>query len=146
MIRNLKAFTIFELLIVVVLAGMIAGFGIPTYNRARERADEKEAVHNLRVMGEALEIFRVRNDGNPPTVDFPQILDINNNLDLGIIERNVDYSCATDIAQIYRCTAVSTYGWEIIYQLGRRFDDRVRCSVAGCLSCPAVGCVYAVTF
>jgi len=125
---------------VVVLLGVIAAFGMPNYTRAREKADEREAVANLRMVVHALELYKNRNGGYPG-FDMPQAGDINTTLNLGIIEQNMDYNCVVAGAD-NTCTAVSPYGWQVQYSTATKANG-VYCSVAGCPSCPALNCSYA---
>ena len=138
-LRN--AFTLMELLVAVMILTIVAAFGIPNYNKSLQRTDEREAVSNLRILAEALEQYKNQN-GAYPSFDMPQVTDINNSLHLGIIEQNMDYDCDFGLNPIYRCTAVSSYGWEIQYNTGTKDTVEVYCSVAGCPSCPAVNCSY----
>lgn len=128
MIRTRNAFTFMELLVVVILVGIVAAFAIPSYGRARERVDEREALDNLWMIISAMEIYRVRHEGYP-TVDSPEVTGINTTLNLGIIEHNMDYSCDRARADRYRCDAVSPYGWEIRVEQNR---DAPRCRRADC--------------
>jgi len=141
--KRLKAFTIMEVLIVVILVGVVAAFAIPNYNKGLEKSDEREAVSNLRLIAQALEVYNFRNR-QYPSANMPQVSDINTTLDLGILERNVDYSCTTPGANV-RCTGTSNYGWGVRYTTPLD-SNSVICHTGGCPSCPANGCSYAGMF
>jgi prepilin-type N-terminal cleavage/methylation domain-containing protein len=143
--KNMKntrnAFTLMELLVVVVILGIIAAFGIPNYNRSQEKADEREAVSNLRIIAQALEMLKIR-DGEYPNLDMPEFGDINSVLNLGIIEQNMDYNCSLPADSLPLCTAVSSYGWELRYDT-QNIGFGVHCSeLGGCPSCAAAYCSY----
>jgi len=135
MLRNRRAFTLTELMISVVLLGLVAGFGIPSYTKAREKADEKEAVHSVRMMGEAVKNYMIRNNGIFPP-DAPEVNDINTTLNLGFIENTMDYRCL-DLgipALGYVCVGTNIRdGWEIGWASA---PDVVVC-VVGFGDCPS---------
>lgn len=58
--RN-TAFTLTELMIVVVIFGIIAAFAIPNYNRAKQIAIEKSMVANIKVLRNALDLYALKN-------------------------------------------------------------------------------------
>jgi prepilin-type N-terminal cleavage/methylation domain-containing protein len=134
---NSKAVTLIEILLVVVIVGIIAAFGIPAYNRAVERAEEKTAVDNLNIMIEALKLYKARN-GNYPSTDLAQAADINNALNLNIFAGDMNYSCIGPNTN-YQCSAQSvTFGWRLRFQTGGSFF--VHCNPGGCPTCTAAGC------
>ena len=125
MTKTRKAVTLMEILLVVVLVGIIAAFGIPSYTKSIERADAREAADNLRMIASAMELYRTEEGGYP--VGLPQVVNINTVLNLNIIEQNMDYNCTT--AAGYTCTAVvSSGGWAIEIVAG---GDPV-CSFGAC--------------
>lgn len=44
MLQNRKAFTLLELIVVIVVAGILAGIAIPSFNAVKESANKKAAV------------------------------------------------------------------------------------------------------
>jgi len=136
MLKTIKGFTLIEILIVVILLGVIAGFGIPSYNNAREKSDEREGEFSLSVIAAAMENYEYRNAGYP-AASLPQIDDINTTLNLGILEQNMDYDCTSSSAT-FTCTAISTYGWEL--DISNTSNGVVRCSVVTCPTCLPGGC------
>jgi len=110
--KSQNAFTIIELLIVVILLGIIAVFGIPNYDKSRAAIAEKDGAKNLGVIATAMEVYRVRNEGYP-TVGLPNVAAINRDLNLGVIEQNIVYSCAS-VLFAYTCTAnPDDYAWSL---------------------------------
>lgn len=58
-----KSFTFLELIIVVVIIGILASFGIVNYTATKERAIDKEAIANLRLIAAAEKIIRMEESG-----------------------------------------------------------------------------------
>lgn len=50
---NKKAFTLIEIMIVVVIIGLLAVMAIPAFNKVREEAREKTILNNLRQVASA---------------------------------------------------------------------------------------------
>jgi len=137
-----NAFTLIELMTVVIILGIIAGFGIPGYQKTRGRVIEKEGAHSLAVIASAMEMFRLRNPGypDPPGGANLDVNDINTTLSLGIIEQNINYTCADDDDNTtFTCTAdPDDYTWEL--NISETNDGNPRCSIATCPTCVAGGC------
>lgn len=62
-----KAFTLVEILIVVVILGILAAIVIPQFTSASEEAQASSAASQLSTVRNQIELFRVRNNGTPPT-------------------------------------------------------------------------------
>jgi prepilin-type N-terminal cleavage/methylation domain-containing protein len=98
-----KAFTLIELMVVVVILGVVAGFAIPNYTKSVERSHRKDAESNLRMIHAAQQMYAARNNdaywtgGNVGT--------INSNLQLHIVPNGKTYSC-TGGGATFSCTAV----------------------------------------
>lgn len=88
-----KAFTLTEIMIVIIILGIMASLAIPQYQKTLARAHEKDAVRNLTLLHAAEQIYRVQNGEYWPTSGTPTIADINSNLKLNIIESGMTYSC-----------------------------------------------------
>lgn len=136
---NQRSFTLMEIMMVVILVGIIAAFGVPRYTQSQARVNEREAVHSLRLIGEALERYQFRH-GAYPAFNMPQVSDINTALELGIVEQNMDYDCAAAAGDVV-CSAVSAGGWEINYDTSRTPTANPQCAVANCPSID-VGVTY----
>jgi prepilin-type N-terminal cleavage/methylation domain-containing protein len=54
-----KAFTLIELLIVIIVIGILAGLGLPQYLKAKERALDDEAIANLKLIQAAEKIYHM---------------------------------------------------------------------------------------
>ena len=133
-----KAFTLAELLIVVAILTIIAAYGIPNYNMAKRRSVERAGVASMRVIAQALELYK-SNNGTYPDFPMNQISDINNQLNLGILEQNYNFSCEVRSGGRYRCEARSNeFGWRLRYTTD---DEDVSCS-GGCPTCTGSSCPF----
>lgn len=56
---NKTAMTLLEILMVVIVIGILAGLGLPNFMKARERALQKEAQANLKLIAAAERIYRM---------------------------------------------------------------------------------------
>jgi len=63
-----KAFTLVEILIVVVILGILAAIVIPQFTSASEEAQTSSAQSQLQTVRNQIELFRVRNNGTPPAL------------------------------------------------------------------------------
>ena len=124
-----KAFTMMEIIVVIVIIGILAGFGIPKYTRAIDRAKERDAATNLRIIRSALILYQ-QQDGAFPAVGFLGTIGaINNTLGLAIIENNITYTCVA--AAGLRCRAAVTGGaWELY--IDDPFTAEPYCGVPTC--------------
>lgn len=61
-----KAFTLIEILIVVVILGILAAIVIPQFTRASEDAQVGNVVTQLQTIRSQVELYRVRNNGQIP--------------------------------------------------------------------------------
>lgn len=66
--RVRKAFTLVEILIVVVILGILAAIVIPQFTSASEEAQVSSVQSQLQTIRNQIELFRVRNNGTPPTM------------------------------------------------------------------------------
>ena len=61
-----RAFTLIEILIVVVILGILAAIVIPQFTDASQEASKSSVVSQLQTIRGQIELFRVRNAGNDP--------------------------------------------------------------------------------
>lgn len=66
--RVRTAFTLVEILIVVVILGILAAIVIPQFTSASEDAQISAVQSQLQTVRNQIELFRVRNNGTPPTL------------------------------------------------------------------------------
>ncbi len=64
--KNAKAFTLIELLIVVAIIGILAAIAVPNFVNARTRALISRTQADIKNTGTALESYRVDNNKYPP--------------------------------------------------------------------------------
>jgi general secretion pathway protein G len=63
-----RAFTLIEILIVVVILGILAAIIVPQVSRASEEAATTATYNELQKIRRHLEVFRIRHNGNYPAV------------------------------------------------------------------------------
>ena len=108
--RKKYAFTLTELLIVVIIISVMAAFTIPNYSRSIERSHRRDAETQLTTIWSANQVYRAQygsywppNNNGGPGYD---ITAINSNLGLGIIPNGMTYNCTSVAANTFTCTAV----------------------------------------
>ncbi|MCA9405858.1 MAG: prepilin-type N-terminal cleavage/methylation domain-containing protein [Candidatus Omnitrophica bacterium] len=141
--KSRTAFTLTELIIVVILLGIIVGFALPNYSKSLERAAEKDAAFNLAHIGEAIPMWRsITQTTDVGVWDLP---DINNQLNLGIIANdNLTYSCTPGpvVADTNVCTAAYGGTWSLHIHDG---EPEPHCASGTCPTCTdstASGCSH----
>lgn len=66
--RVSKAFTLVEILIVVVILGILAAIVIPQFTNASQEAQTGNIKSQLQTLRSQIELFRVRNNGSLPVL------------------------------------------------------------------------------
>ncbi|MDD5292482.1 MAG: prepilin-type N-terminal cleavage/methylation domain-containing protein [Candidatus Omnitrophica bacterium] len=79
-----KAFTLLELIVVVVIIGILSGIMVPSYNRARERAIDKQAKSILSLLRSAQRSYKMET-GNYVT-SGSTVSAINSALNLDLVD------------------------------------------------------------
>jgi general secretion pathway protein G len=62
-----RAFTLIEILIVVVILGILAAIVIPQFTDASQQANNSSLKSQLQTIRAQIELFRVKNNGSDPT-------------------------------------------------------------------------------
>lgn len=65
--RRNQAFTLVEILIVVVILGILAAIVVPQFTSAADEAREGNVQSQIRTLENQLELYRARNNGSYPT-------------------------------------------------------------------------------
>ena len=141
--RTERSFTLLELILVVTLMGILAGYAIPSYQRAIEKNEERVALAKLQAMVAGMKIYNAKH-GDYPNVDMPNVTSINQTLGLSIVPDNMTYTCYpvaplpstdTDV-----CTALhpNPNNWRIHWHPTGSGANTIHCSTLGsaCPSCP----------
>lgn len=109
-----KAFTLMEMMAVVVIVGVIALFAIPNFSKTMEGSYEQNAGTQLTSIHAANNIYNAQNGTYWPVDASPThtVTDINTNLSMSIMENGMTYNCsctsfngATSVCDAYACTA-----------------------------------------
>ena len=101
-----QSFTLMELIIVVVIIGIIAGFAIPSYQKAMARQQVKRLILTANLIAGAQEIYKAKNGqyGCPP-MTCASLNDINSNLGINVMpETGVTYITFAPTIQDFEVT------------------------------------------
>ncbi len=107
-VNNTLALSLTELMVVVMVLGLIAGFGIPNYTRAIERAHVRDARTQLTALWSANQVYRSQTGSFWPTTNNQNIASINTNLGMSMIPNGMIYDCDGNGAT-YSCSARRTW-------------------------------------
>ncbi len=114
-----KAFTLVELLIVIVVIGIMAGFGAANFSKSLGKAKARDAINNLSIIHAANMMYKARNGVNctdtaaPHTnecSDIPAINSMNGANSLNIIAGTLKYACSGTTCTACTVTACTTTG------------------------------------
>ena len=70
-LRRQGAFSLLEVLVVLVIVALLAALGAPEYGRMMERAKSAACMGNLRAVGAALGSYLSDHDGRMPYINNP---------------------------------------------------------------------------
>lgn len=71
--KKSKAFTLVEIMVVVVIIGLLATIAVPAFNKVRSTAREKAMINNLRQIASAAQQYLVDN-GSTSSVSYNQLV------------------------------------------------------------------------
>ena len=67
--KNIQGFTFIELAVVIFILGLLAGVGIPAYNKVREKARVTKTRANLQAINSFLEAYQMDTGKYPKTLE-----------------------------------------------------------------------------
>jgi len=109
-----KGFTLAELLMVIVIAGILAAIALPNFSKSVEKGKAKQAIAYLRLIRSAQKIYASNNNGvyacaaGTPCTNPAQIKSV---LNLEITAENYTFTVAAgDPATTFTATATRTDG------------------------------------
>ena len=140
MSKNIKSFTLTEIIIVVVLIGILAAFSLPKYVKVFSRADERTGKANLMAMRTSME-FYILNQDTDPDPNWGNLNAINNALNLNISDvQMTSYGCwILDDGDANTCRAVHPQGWNLHFH-DEHSGGLIHCQAGtACPSCPFEG-------
>ena len=127
-----KAFTLVELMIVVVIISIIAAFGIPNFTKTVNRAKARDAMYNLNMIHASNMLYRSRAGANLGTA--ANLAAVNTALGLNINANGSTYACSSGT------TCVATGPGSVFVAtvtLGQPLDNsNPSCPSATYASCP----------
>lgn len=110
-IRLLNAFTLVELIVVVVIVAILASVGIPKYMKTVDAAQIRDARTQLIALHAANEIYRAQSGGQYLPGTTLNLSQINAGLSINIIAAsNVTYAYTRTSTTTYSATATFTSG------------------------------------
>ena len=128
MVKQIRAFTLMEIMIVIVIVGLMAAFALPNYGKAIAKADERNAINNLLVIRSAVEMY-LANTGDATIPNMANIDAINATLGLSITDPNTTYECqSVDAGELNKCWARHPNGWFLHFH--DEFEN-IHCSATG---------------
>ena len=142
MSKNIKSFTLTEIIIVVVLIGILAAFSLPKYGKVFSKSDERNAIGHLMSIRTTVK-FYLMNTSVAPIPDWADIDAINTALNINISDVNMTYQCwGTDSGDTNVCRATHTAdSWVLAFHLNgpHNTDGSIHCTDTSCPSCPQGG-------
>jgi type IV pilus assembly protein PilA len=99
-----KAFTLMEIMVVIVIIGAITAIALPNYNKTIIHAQKQDAINNLKMIHAANQLFYSRTNNFFPTSSPADLTQINEGLNLDIIANDLTYNCTSTAG--YTCTAI----------------------------------------
>ena len=64
-----RAFSLIEVVLVIVIVGVVAAIAVPRFSRAVEKTRIAAMMHDTRVLNKAIDYYRAEHEDAPPTLD-----------------------------------------------------------------------------
>lgn len=105
------AFTIMELMVVIVIIGVLAAIALPNYTRTIERSRLQDATTQLTTVHAAEQVYAARSGGTywPSDGAAHGVAEINTTLGVNLIENGMAFSCTGD-GTTFSCTGTRSGG------------------------------------
>lgn len=127
------AFTLMEMMVVIIALGAITAIALPNYNRSVAIARERRALNNLYLIHDA------EKSSSIPAGSTYNLSQINTNLALNILADGDVYQCQFNNPNVYTCTVQFHSGAYQLTLTGDPVDttDNPCCSAGACPLTPA---------
>lgn len=131
--KDMKGFTLLELMIVIIIIGILAALAFPNFGPTKERTLEKESKVNLKLIHAAERIYRMENSfyypyapSGPVTAD---LAGINNYLKLAIpVSNNWNYKVVSNDFSSFSGRSQRTATPAVVWCVNQNSDDPTSCS------------------
>ncbi|MTI81175.1 MAG: prepilin-type N-terminal cleavage/methylation domain-containing protein [Firmicutes bacterium] len=90
MLRQNKGFTMLELMVVVLIICVLAGFALPKFTYEYQKSKEARAMAEMKTIKNMIELYNIENEEYPTTGDFEDIVKANGFDDWGTTEGKGD--------------------------------------------------------
>lgn len=134
---SIRSFTMVELVVVVVVAGIIIALILPNFSKALERARDKEAVNNLKLVQAAQKVYRMEAGFYfPRDESFTEYFEgINNFLNLRLSDKFWNYTllCADNSSGV--CTEYNITAQRLLGSFPRNWSANASVEPS-CPDCP----------
>lgn len=137
--KKLLAFTLMEIIIVIVLIGVVGAFGIANYTRGLRKGLERRAIGNLRLIRSAAQIYMANTGSNVP--NLANINAINTTLGLNIVDNALLYQCGNSggVDTSFCQTNPNGAAWQYhFHQSNAHLPMKIHCNTGAntCILCP----------
>ena len=98
--KKCRGISLVELIVVIIIIAILASLALPQFTKTKERAWDKEATINLKLIRAAGKLYRMENTFYYPYTGYAPANtdDINTNLKLSLTTKNWIYSILTPLS------------------------------------------------